>query len=59
MKSPKRIKIGCEGVILDGKPIEGVTDYVIQAHVDQKSGGVECRLDMTIVLEQSDFEVEL
>ena len=55
----RRIKIGDEGVILDGKKVDGVTDYVIQAHIDQKSGIVECRLDMTIILDQSDFELEL
>lgn len=54
-----RIKIGDEGVFLDGKKIEGVTDYVIQAHTDQKNAGVECRLDITIILDQADFELEL
>ena len=59
MHEGKRIKIGDEGVILDGKKVDGVTDYVIQAHTDQISGVVEYRIDLTIVLDQPDFELEL
>ena len=58
-KYEKRLKIGDDGVILDGKKVDGVIDYKIQAHVDQEDGNVECRLDLTIILEQSELELEL
>lgn len=59
MKKEKRLKIGDDGVILDGKKVVGVTDYKIQAHADQENGNVECRLDLTIILDQSELELEL
>lgn len=59
MNKEKRIKIGDYGVILDGKEVAGVTDYKIQAHAEQESGNVECRLDLTIILDQSEIELEL
>lgn len=59
MKKEKRLKIGDDGVILDGKKVDGVIDYKIQARVDQEDGNVEYRLDLTIILDQSELELEL
>lgn len=52
----KRLRICEDGLFIQGKKVEGVTDYVLQAHTDQFSGQVECRLDLTVTLDQADFE---
>lgn len=55
----KRLKITEDGLFIQGKKVDGVTDYVLQAHTEQRTGDVECRLDLTVILDQADFELEL
>lgn len=55
----KRLKITKDGLFIQGEKVEGVTDYILQAHTNQFSCQVECRLDLTITLDQDDFELEL
>lgn len=55
----KRLKISEDGLFIQGKKVEGVTDYVLQTHTNQSSCQVECRLDLTVTLDQADFELEL